>query len=527
MHYDESSGVPTSMEVSGVGTFTAAYDVDGDLIRRGLPNGLTANTTYNIVGEPTKLAYVKEGCTSNCTWFEEAIERSAEGRILADTSTPVNNLYSYDKAGRLTEAQETLSSGLCTSRAYTFDSDSNRLTKTTRETGVKGPCPSSGGTLQKYEYDDADRLIGPTYDAFGRIESLPAEFTGGKPLNTTYFANNMVATQSQNGVTNTFQLDSNGRQRQREQVGGVAGIEIFHYDGPGDSPSWTALGSTWSRNIAGIGGELAAVQESSGTTTFKLTDLHGDVVASASASPAATALLSTSRFSEFGEPQPGTAPARFGWLGGKSRRTELQSGVIQMGARSYIPQLGRFLSPDPVRGGSANPYDYAGQDPVNKFDLNGSCLRVGRRCAPKSPAGHLDRAIRTVKVRTHKAAKKAHIPTPVVRTRQCTAIACRVGWPSGGPGNSGALEHIASAAANFVISHIKGAPSIQESHEFLETWSGTGGYSNEQILGCAKAASEAWVETAGARQGGLLEEAIGWGVSAVYSATMCAVSVVS
>jgi RHS repeat-associated protein len=66
---------------------------------------------------------------------------------------------------------------------------------------------------------------------------------------------------------------------------------------------------------------------------------------------------------------------RFGRLGGKSRRTELLSGVIQMGARSYIPSLGRFLTPDPVRGGSANAYDYADQDPVNMFDLGGECPR--------------------------------------------------------------------------------------------------------------------------------------------------------
>jgi RHS repeat-associated protein len=141
-------------------------------------------------------------------------------------------------------------------------------------------------------------------------------------------------------------------------------------DGPGDSPSWTALGTTWSRNIPGIGGELIAVQESTGATTFKLTDLHRDVVASAGSSPTATKLLATFRFSEFGEPLSSGA-GRFGWLGGKSRRTELSSGVIQMGARSYISQLGRFLTPDPVRGGSANPYDYADQDPVNMFDLSG------------------------------------------------------------------------------------------------------------------------------------------------------------
>jgi RHS repeat-associated protein len=224
--------------------------------------------------------------------------------------------------------------------------------------------------VQKYEYDNADRLLGPTYDAWGRITSLPAEYAGGKALTTSYFANDMVATQSQGGVTNTFQLDATGRQRRREQTGGVTGVEIFHYDGPSDSVAWTSLGSTWSRNITGIGGELAAVQESSGTTTFQLADLHGDVVATASASPTATKLLGTSRYSEFGEPEAGSA-GRFGWLGGKTRRTELQSGVIQMGVRSYIPVLGRFLSPDPIPGGSANAYDYANGNPITGFDLSG------------------------------------------------------------------------------------------------------------------------------------------------------------
>ena len=42
-----------------------------------------------------------------------------------------------------------------------------------------------------------------------------------------------------------------------------------------------------------------------------------------------------------------------------------------MGVRLYSPVLGRFLSVDPVRGGSANDYDYTNQDPINQFDISG------------------------------------------------------------------------------------------------------------------------------------------------------------
>jgi uncharacterized protein RhaS with RHS repeats len=42
-----------------------------------------------------------------------------------------------------------------------------------------------------------------------------------------------------------------------------------------------------------------------------------------------------------------------------------------MGARSYAPQIGRFLQPDPVSGGSANAYGYTNGDPLDESDITG------------------------------------------------------------------------------------------------------------------------------------------------------------
>ncbi len=48
-----------------------------------------------------------------------------------------------------------------------------------------------------------------------------------------------------------------------------------------------------------------------------------------------------------------------------------------MGARSYVPQIGRFLQPDPVPGGSANAYSYTFGDPVNTTDPTGDYTNNG------------------------------------------------------------------------------------------------------------------------------------------------------
>lgn len=389
--YDSTSGLLIKLEDSAAGTFTASYDANGSMVEQGLPDGLVAKTTYDEVGAPSKLSYTKvTSCAEKCTWLEESNERSIYGQVLSQAGLASSQQYSYDKAGRLMLVKDTPQGGSCTTRQYFFDADSNRTKLTTRPPGVGGACDtSSEGTPQTYSYDAADRLTdsGIVYDSFGRIESLPAKDAGGSTLTTTFYSNEMVATQSQAGLTNSYQLDATGRPRQVTQTGTKEGTEVFHYAGGSDSPVWTQQGSKWTRDIVGLGGNLAAIQESSGETSLQLTNLHGDIVATASLSQAAKEPTAKFEFNEFGSPKQGN-PGRFGWLGGKQRRTELSSGVIQMGKRSYVPSLGRFLSADPVRGGSANAYDYVNQDPLNSFDLGGCEPEPVRSCVVSCIKSH-------------------------------------------------------------------------------------------------------------------------------------------
>ncbi|MDX6699077.1 MAG: hypothetical protein QOE65_2474 [Solirubrobacteraceae bacterium] len=149
-----------------------------------------------------------------------------------------------------------------------------------------------------------------------------------------------------------------------------------HYADDSDNPSLTAEDSTgtrWTRNIPGPGGDLIAIQDSHTGVRIQLPNLHGDIIGTASPDTTLNTSVTPSRFDEFGTPQTGTVPTRYGWLGEKQRATSQPTGMILMGQRVYSPALGRFLQVDPVEGGSANGYDYSDQDPVNSFDLAGTC----------------------------------------------------------------------------------------------------------------------------------------------------------
>lgn len=164
------------------------------------------------------------------------------------------------------------------------------------------------------------------------------------------------------------------------QIGTTVTNTTYFESGQSWQIAWGALGTDYRLDDFG-GGQITATGPSG--TKLEISDLHGDIVSEVpNTSGAAASLLSP--IDVFGTPTTSAgANLGLGYLGAKQRNTTLTTGTIEMGARLYQPQIGRFLQPDPIYGGSLNAYDYALQDPANAFDLNGMCAFFKPSCAAK------------------------------------------------------------------------------------------------------------------------------------------------
>ncbi|MFT4049474.1 MAG: RHS repeat-associated core domain-containing protein [Solirubrobacterales bacterium] len=196
---------------------------------------------------------------------------------------------------------------------------------------------------------------------------------GGQALTAAYYVNDLAYQVTQNGNTSTMLRDPGLRVNERISTGSPAHDIIYHFSGDSDSPSYYIQDNNFQeRFISGPDGEsdVLDAQNTSGNhwvlTTFDT--IGGDEINTSDGS----ITYGDQTGDAFGAPNaPVNDLFHYGFKGGKEREAITSMGVVSMGARLYVPQLGRFLQTDPVFGGSDNAYDYADQDPVNNVDLDG------------------------------------------------------------------------------------------------------------------------------------------------------------
>ena len=374
--YNETTGLMSELNDSSSEhmKLTATYDSEGNLFTEIYPNGMIAADTYNSVGEPISREYVKTThCTEKCTWYSDSVIPSIHGQSVSQTSTLSKETYAYSEAGWLTQTEETPTGQRCTARIYNDEEDGNRMDLTKRESPSEACADVEGGTEEKHAYDTADRLTdaGIEYNPFGDITTLPTADADGSTLTSRFYTDGQLAEQEQAGETLGYRLDPARRTRETVSTGSTTSDIQNYYASEGDAPAWSAeSGSKWERYIAGISGAMTATQTNGEAPILELSDLDGDIIGTASMSETATAPTSMTGTTEYGVPAASTPP-RYSWQGTQEIPTELPSGVTAMGARSYIPEIGRFLQPDPKPGGSVNSYAYTYGDPLNESDATG------------------------------------------------------------------------------------------------------------------------------------------------------------
>ena len=365
----DARGWLVSTAVDGKTEATLSYNPDATIASIAYGNGITVANAFN---EQNRV--VSNAWTTPSGAFSTTREISAGGNISGESfNAPTGTStfsYVHDTNGRLSAASVT--GGLVPSAkswAWSFDDASNRLTqKVTTNGAVSGDYT--------YAYNKASQLTsttdpaasaGITYDAQGNALTVgPDTFTYDK-------ANNVVSA-TDGVITVNYERDFAGGVITKTTTGGSDAGPIRY------SRSGVLLNAE-SKPYAvqySLPGAVAVTKPliAGGLARWQFTSLSGDLFFT---TDDVGVLQGTAQvFDPYGQvlttpnaPQAGLPNTT--WEAATGNESEaLKTPYQLMGARVYIPALGRFVQLDPKVGGSANGYDYANQDPVNNSDPSGN-----------------------------------------------------------------------------------------------------------------------------------------------------------
>ena len=393
--YDPNNGQLSTVSLNGTTESTSHYNAaTGQLSSVSYGNGTTLTTGYDFTGDESSISVVGSG---GATIASDAVTRSPGGRITTeqmDTSTGVRNLnpsggadYVFDGAGRLIQAY-----GLNGVTSYSYganapaDSCANpNLGEDTNMTS-QSTTAYSGGAIsgQDYCYNTADQLVSE-YSASGGVNS--SSFAYDDEGNETQMGVTTLGWNSSGGDTSisasgsatiTYTDDAVDRTQSRTEG---SSIITYAYCGFTDGACATVNSSgTTLQGFLGLPGGASVTEQSTGAV-WSYPDIGGAMIATANSAGALTS--GPYVYSPYGLQESSGSPIQnagtdtsYGAFGGAGNLTDTGSAtganaIVQMGARPYVPNLGRFLSVDPVQGGCSNAYVYVRGDPLDQSDDSG------------------------------------------------------------------------------------------------------------------------------------------------------------
>jgi RHS repeat-associated protein len=367
---------------------TVTRTVSGDIIN-GTENGVSKSYSYDnanrllsaTLGTNT-FAYDYSAPTSaQCSQSSANLNANKDGNR---TKSIINNgtaaTYCYDQADRLIGSSDTTigtpiydahgnitqvgTPGVLTTNFYYDSSDRNSDIAQTATTNTTSSSKNALGQTTTINSNIVEtKKSSYARDAQGRIASRT---TAGNTITTTKTTPPVGSPTTKSTTTLAPTVVSN-----------------YGFTGSGDTPDFItdSTSAVVEKYIQLPGNVLLTLRpketDANKKAVYSLPNIHGDVFATTSATGA---LLSTYLSGPFGEkiagqvnPANTLASASYAYVGQHEKLTETNFALapIQMGARVYLPSIGRFTSVDPVQGGTDNNYSYV-VDPVNDFDLEGT-----------------------------------------------------------------------------------------------------------------------------------------------------------
>jgi len=348
-------------------TLTYGYDAAGNRTSIKWPDGFEATYAFDAANRPQTVSF--GGHTATIT--HDGLGR----RTGVNRSSGANTVYAYEPdSDLLSLTHNWAASAAQTAGGWSYVHDAaGRLTETevTRldlewlPTTAYARAYGPANNLNQVASQAGQAL---TFNANGNLSTFQ-----GATYGWTY--GNRLENVSRPGMSAAYAYDGEDR-RTMKTVDGV--ITRTLWSGADEVAEMDGAGNILRRFIpdgsGAMDGRLASL-EANGTIHWHHTDHQGSVVATSNASGAPVSLVNYSPNGELGTALDGTsltAPPTGSPFGYTGRQYDPETGLWQYRARYYHPQLGQFLSHDPIgTKDDPNLYLYVANDPVNRTDPTG------------------------------------------------------------------------------------------------------------------------------------------------------------
>ena len=346
--YDDANRLTTLTNSADNAAINFGYDNANKLTSRNYPNSITTTYSYDGMSRLTRLK--DTGASVN---LDRQYSYNTANQIYSITEPAVTRYFGYDTLDRVT----TVTPSTGGAENYAFDAVGNR-TASQR---------SSSYAYQPFNRLTATATSNYVYDSNGNMTQKSGG--GDKLWRYSWDYENRMSSAWNGKVRVRYLYDALGRRVARNA--GLQGGTKFTYDGQDVILDQDADGNTV-KYLNGQGIDNKLRQTVNGQASYFLADHLGSTNALIDASGTIT---SQTNYDAFGN-QTATLATRYGYTG---RERDDATGLMYYRARQYSPDLGRFISEDPIGflGGDINIYDYVKNSPLRFNDPLGL-----QRCDP-------------------------------------------------------------------------------------------------------------------------------------------------